>query len=721
MISDEEKERVRQGVDFQALVSETVELKRRGSDYWGCCPFHHEKSPSFKINPSTGLWKCFGCGAGGDVFTYVMKRENLEFVDSIRYLADKAGIELQEEKGSYSAGPKKKRITQALEEAQGFYATMLMRGRGEGPSEARKYLAGRGFNSQVCRKWNLGFAPGYGKLVDYLHSKGFTNQEIEKADLAVFSRGALRDRFYNRVMFPIHDEQGRCIGFGGRVLNDAKPKYLNTKETQVFHKSRHMFAFDMAKEGIVARNMAIVVEGYTDVISLHEAGFTNVVATLGTALSQDHVKTLSRFAKTIVFMFDGDAAGQTAAERAIKYIETTQSDLRCVVLPDNLDPAEFIAARGAEALQSEIDKSRPLIDFVFEIRLGKYDLSVPGQRVAAYKNMCQLLSVFKHSILLDSYAMRLADALGLDVQETKKAIQAAEFPETKQVMQDKSYQTKSQRTPGSSSGFAGRRASAPTGGAQQSSVSGLRQGGAQGRGAAPGQGSMQASGAASRQVSSARGYEDSYAAGGYDDEAVPDSVYDAYAYDEPDIDDRGFVPDTTYGQTYLSSPSQPSASAMQVLSADDRAQAKAEKELLALLAERLDAMRAYETQILDIWWVNPVHKDIAQSMFNTAVGTPAAQMVAKVIHEVPGSEQILASGKIGGVMGMSFNDKVQFLLTNIELYTTKRRIRSIRSSLGGDSVGDEQTQLLSEATQLQLHVSKLSQILADMANGHNNG
>lgn len=246
MIGEEDRERVRQATDFLALVSETVELRRRGQDYWGCCPFHHEKSPSFHINPATGLWNCFGCHKGGDLFDYVMAREHLEFPDAIRYLADRAGIELTEEKGVHR-GPKRNRLQLALAEAETFYATMLMRGRGQGSAAARSYLAGRGFGADICRRWGLGYAPGHGALTADLRSKGFTTDEMLAADLVVERSGRLQDRFYDRVMFPIHDEQGRTIGFGGRVLGDAKPKYLNTKETPVFHKAKHLFALDRAK------------------------------------------------------------------------------------------------------------------------------------------------------------------------------------------------------------------------------------------------------------------------------------------------------------------------------------------------------------------------------------------------------------------------------------------------------------------------------------------
>ena len=428
MITDEDKERVRQAIDFVTLVSETVELKPRGQDYWGCCPFHQEKSPSFKINPSTGLWHCFGaCSEGGDVFSYVMKRENLEFPDAIRYLADKAGITLSEEAHA-SKGPRKNRLIECLTEAENYFHSMLMRGRGEGPEAARAYLSGRGFGAAVCKRWKLGYAPGRGALVTHLRKCGYTTQEMIAANLAVERNGRLSDWFYDRVMFPIHDEQGKTIAFGGRLTKKVEnaPKYLNTRDTTVFNKGKHLFAYDVAKETITAQSEAIICEGYTDVIAMHEAGFTNTVAALGTAFTSDHVKLIDRQrARKIICMFDGDAAGQHAAARAIKYIDKTTAAFLCVVLPNNQDPMEFLAESGAEKLRPILDSARPLMDFVFDATLSEFDISVPGGRVKALDALASLLAPLKNSVLLSEYALRVADILHIDVEEVKRAIKAA--------------------------------------------------------------------------------------------------------------------------------------------------------------------------------------------------------------------------------------------------------------------------------------------------------
>jgi len=430
MITDEDKERVREATDVVALVGETVVLRQRGNDYWGCCPFHEEKSPSFHVNASTGLWKCFGCQKGGDIFDYVREREGLEFPDAVRYLADRANIELTEERMRPNRGPKRSRVMEALAEAESYYRTILLRGKGAGPDGARRYLSGRGFGTKVCRSWNVGYAPGRGLLVAHLKSKGFSDAEIVKADLGVDRSGRVADRFFERVMFPIHDERGRAVGFGGRVLSDAKPKYLNTRETSVFHKSRNLFGLDRARETITATGLALVVEGYTDVIALHEAGYTNAVAALGTALTFEHMKTLARYrTKVVVFMFDGDAAGQRAAEACVRYVGQTPADLRCVVLPDGQDPMEFLSTHASDDLRPHLEAAEPLMDFVMGKKVARFDLTVPGQRVAALDALAQTLAPLKESVLLDRYATQVADLVGADVAEVRRRIRTAPQPD----------------------------------------------------------------------------------------------------------------------------------------------------------------------------------------------------------------------------------------------------------------------------------------------------
>ncbi len=659
MITDEDKEKVRQATDFVQLVAETVELRQRGQEFWGCCPFHGEKSPSFKVNPGTGLWHCFGCGEGGDVFSYVQKRENLEFPDAIRYLADRAGIELAEERGG-RRGPKRNRLIDCLSEAQAFYATMLMRGRGEGPDAARAYFASRGFGGDVCRRWGLGYAPGRGALVRELRQKGFSPAEMIAADLALDRNGRPSDRFYERVMFPINDEMGRTIAFGGRVIGAKKDtaKYVNTRDTAVFNKGKHLFAYDRAKETMAATGEAVVCEGYTDVIAMHENGFTNAVAALGTAFRLDHIKLMERQrVNRIVCMFDGDAAGQRAAERAVQFIDKTSAELRCVVLPDNQDPMEFLAAHPASELRAILDAARPLMDFVFDKRLEGVQTGVPGQRVAALESMARVLAPLKKSVLMPEYAARLADLLSMDAEDVKRAIREAPLPKD----QDAS-------APGRRSASAGR----PSGGAARAS--------------AP-------------SASSGRGF----------------STWDDGA-DEVPADAYGYVPDEAYADGYYDAPPAPSpapaglaAPDARGVSEDERRQLVSERELLCALAARPDEVKALGGRLADIQWADSRHEAMAWAMLSTPDGATPAEVVAAATAVEPSAPQVLSGGRVMGEEGMGDAEKLELIVDTLEFFSCRRRIRQIRGRLRqGSGIPDEQArELFAEATSLQARANEL--------------
>ena len=629
MITDEDKERVRQATDIVTLVGETVELRQRGREFWGCCPFHGEKTPSFKVNPDTGLWHCFGCGKGGDVFSYVMERDSLEFPDAIRALAERAGIELAEEQGA-ARGPKKNRLLSCLAEAEAFYATMLMRSRGADAQAARSYFAGRGFGSDVCRRWNLGYAPGRGALVGHLREKGFSVQEMYACDLAVERNGRPSDRFFERVMFPIHDERGCTIAFGGRVLAKDKPvntgKYVNTRDTVTFNKRKHLFAYDRAKETMVATGVAVICEGYTDVISMHENGYTNAVAALGTAFTADHIKLMERQrVSKIVCMFDGDAAGQRAAERAVQFIDKTSAALVCVVLPDNQDPMEFLSTHRPSELQGYLDNAQPLMDFVFEKRLTGADLSVPGRRVKALDEMAQVLAPLKHSVVLDTYAVRLADALGMDPEKTKRIIRE------KPVMDSS------------------RESARPQG--QRPAV-----------------------------VREAAGYED------VPDDYVPDH------------------PDATSSRPLLVA-----------LSADERMQVTSERELLALLAASPGSVRPFADRIALFSWADARHESMAWAMLATPEGAGPADVVAAAVAVEPDATRILSSGRVASEEELDTGTKARLLVDTVELYSSRRRIREIKSRLraGSASIPDSETEsLFKEATALQKRVNELIKCLS---------
>lgn len=432
-IPDEDIARVRDATDLVALVSERVVLRQKGRLFWGCCPFHGEKTPSFKIDPATQLYKCFGCGASGDAFGWMMRNENLEFLDAVRVLADRSNIELHEEGGGVPKG-RKDRLIAACEAAAEFYHGVLTRGHDAAANHARQYLGKRGFGSEVAKRFKLGYAPGRGALVAELTKAGFSADEIVDANLAMkTAEGKLRDRFYERVMFPIADLQGRTIAFGGRVLGDGEPKYLNTSSTPIFDKGRNMYALDVAKGAMTAKGGAIVVEGYTDVIALHEAGITNSVATLGTALTRDHVKMIGRFTNKVTYLFDGDEAGMRAADRAVEFIDRTlgleagrsQTELFVAVIPGGEDPADYVGAKGAVALLEVVSGGVPLLQFAIDRRLARHDLARPEERARALSDAAQVLAPVKESILAHDYINYIADRLHVDFETVKRSVRDA--------------------------------------------------------------------------------------------------------------------------------------------------------------------------------------------------------------------------------------------------------------------------------------------------------
>lgn len=646
MISDEDKDRVRQASDLVAIVQETVELKPRGHEFWGCCPFHGEKTPSFHIIPATQVWHCFGCGEGGDVFTYIMKRENLSFPESIRYLADRAGIEIKDDSSYRERGTKRTRIYDLCAETAEFYHTMLMRGKDGRP---REYFKGRGMGGDVCRRYMLGFAPGRNMLVAHLSQAGFTPQEMIDANVAVSRReGQLADRFYDRVMFPIFDEQGHNIAFGGRIMGDGQPKYLNTAETSVFHKKRNLYGFNWAKEFIVAENTAIVVEGYTDCIACWEAGIKNVVATLGTALTEHHVKTLTRFAKRIVYMFDGDAAGQKAAKRAIQFIERDSMDLRCVVLPDGNDPMEYITAHGGEALKERIAAAEPLMDFVYRSLEESSDISTPGGRTRALEDALELIYPLRDSYTIDTYFMQIADRLGLDLETVRsnsaRVFQEVARAEANERRREQNYER--QRTAASGAGGTARR---------------------QGISPAP------------------RGAWDPAPPTEFPAEEEPYDYVPLDAYDSvprPPAEEAGpdgAAPVFSAQGTFAADP------APRVVYTElERQSLQSERELLTLLTSYPDTFRPYGERISSIEWVDARHEAIAWAVLATPEGTDPAGCMDAARAVCPEAAELVSAGSIASTSRHPTETNIAFLLDTLEANTLKRRMRSAQAKLRQD-------------------------------------
>lgn len=417
IFSDEDIRKVREANDLVELFAERSVMRQRGKDFWCCCPFHQEKTPSCKVDSVSQTWHCFGCGEGGDIISYVRKLDDVDFVDAVRFLARRANIELTESAQATKTHSLKARLKAVCAETASYYHMLLMRSSDEGAASARAYLSGRDLGGSVPTSWNLGYAPGRRQLVTHLRSLGYTDKEMIDVNVAVRGSQGVNDRFFNRVMFPINDVRGDCIAFGGRVIGKGEPKYLNTGDTPIFHKSEVLFALDKAKARMTSTGDAIVVEGYTDVIALHESGFTNVVATLGTSLTRQHIRLLSHHAKSrIIYLFDGDEAGQRAADRALQFIDSSitpeagvsRVDLCAVTLPDNLDPAEFIAAKGSEAFKQVLEGAIPLIRFGIDRRLARFDLSTPEGRACATNEALAVLAPIKDSLLAKDYAVYIA-------------------------------------------------------------------------------------------------------------------------------------------------------------------------------------------------------------------------------------------------------------------------------------------------------------------------
>ena len=432
-MAQEDKDRVREATDLVALVSETVLLQPRGGEFWGCCPFHHEKSPSFHVIPSQQRWKCFGCGKGGDCFQFVMDRDNVDFPDALRTLADRAGIELSQD--AYArrrgSGSKRARLFEAVEAAARFYNAQLTRVRGEGPDRARAYLAGRGMGLEVAQRWGLGYAPGSGRLCAELLRQGFTRAELLDAKLATDKSDTLRDFFFDRVVIPIRDESGRTVAFGGRILAGDGPKYVNSQESAVYNKSKTVFALDRAKGSVTAQGEVVVVEGYFDAISMHEAGIRNVVAPCGTALTPQQVKLFSRFLSPagermargrVVFFQDADEAGLKASERAFEYTTLTTASLWRAVLPQGKVPDEYLRDHTADDLRAVLAAAEPLARFVIDRHLASGDVTTPEGRALALSDVAQAMGPIKGTSLADDYAQYVAGRLGVEAETVRAAL-----------------------------------------------------------------------------------------------------------------------------------------------------------------------------------------------------------------------------------------------------------------------------------------------------------
>ena len=415
-------EEVRTRNDIVEVISGYVRLQKKGSNYFGLCPFHNEKSPSFSVSPGKQMYYCFGCGAGGNVITFLMEYENQTFPEAVRTLAQRAGIALPEADDSKEARQADSRRAKLLEinkEAAKYFYYQLRTERG---SVGMEYLRKRELSDETMNHFGLGYANKYSNdLIQYLKSKGYSEDLIRDAGLCnVDEKPGMYDKFWNRVMFPIQDINHRVIGFGGRVMGDGKPKYLNSPETEIFDKSRNLYGLNFARTS--RKGNVILCEGYMDVIAMHQAGFTQAVASLGTAFTSGQASLLRRYANEILLSYDSDGAGVNAALRAIGILKEAGMTGRVINLEPYKDPDEFIKALGGEEFQKRLDHAEN--SFFFELRqLQKnYDLSDPEQKTAFHREIARKLCTFSEEVERENYIEAVAQKYHIGFENLRRLV-----------------------------------------------------------------------------------------------------------------------------------------------------------------------------------------------------------------------------------------------------------------------------------------------------------
>lgn len=394
------------------IVSEKVKLKRTGRNYSGLCPFHHEKTPSFSVSQDKQIYKCFGCGEAGNVITFVMKTKNFSFVEAVKYLADKVNITIDDNKDKYYAKNKEKYdklYSMNVEAARYFFRNL------DSNSKAKKYFLDRGINQKTMRRFGLGYAKDdWRQLLSFMKSKGYTELELIEAGLIVQKNKAVYDRFRNRVIFPVFDYKGKVIGFGGRVLDDSKPKYLNSPETKIFKKGTNLYGLNFAVKNNIGDTI-IIVEGYMDCISLHQYGINNVVASLGTALTKDQAKLLKRYASKVVISYDADTAGQAATLRGFDILREAGFDIKIIKIPDGKDPDEFVRKNGKEAFMRLVENAVSIIDYRINRAFENVNLKDSESVIKYVKDISEIIEELD-PVEKDVYIKKISDKTGIREQ-----------------------------------------------------------------------------------------------------------------------------------------------------------------------------------------------------------------------------------------------------------------------------------------------------------------
>ena len=415
-------EEVRTKNDIVDVISGYVRIQKKGSNYFGLCPFHNERSPSFSVSPSKQIYYCFGCGAGGNVITFLMEYENATFQEAVKQLADKAGIDLPEMEYNEEARQKESRRSRLLEinkEAARYYYYMLRNPRGR---VGLQYLSGRQLTEETMKKFGLGYADGAGSdLTAYLRSKGYADELLQESGLIAFDeRRGIHDKFWNRVMFPIQDGNHRVIGFGGRVMGDAKPKYLNSPETMIFDKSRNLYGLNFARSS--RKGNIILCEGYMDVIAMHQAGFTQAVASLGTAFTTGQASLLRRYTEDVLLAYDSDGAGVNAAMRAIGILKESGLRGRVIDMKPYKDPDEFMKNLGAAACQERIEQAQNSFFFELSVLERDYQMEDPESRTAFHREIAKKLCGFEEEVERENYIESVAQKYHIGFENLRKLV-----------------------------------------------------------------------------------------------------------------------------------------------------------------------------------------------------------------------------------------------------------------------------------------------------------
>ena len=410
--------------DIVDVVSRYVSLKKSGSNYFGLCPFHNEKSPSFSVSQDKQIFHCFGCGVGGGVISFIMRAEGLEFYDAVSFLAKQNGMTVPENNYDKKTSKSRERLLALMKDTARFYYSELWKPEN---INVQQYFAKRGLTRKTMNRFGLGFAPNSFFFFFYaMKEKGYTQDELLACGLVAKSeKGNLYDKFRNRVMFPIFDLRGNVIAFGGRVMDDSKPKYLNSPETAIFHKSRNLFAIEKARK--TANDYFILAEGYMDVIALHQAGFDSAVASLGTALTEEQARLIARYTKNIIISYDADNAGQMAAQRAIDILKKSGLNVRVLRIPNAKDPDQFIKEKGSDAFRRLIEQSSDDIAYKINNIASKFDLEEDQDRISFLKEAAYILALIDSDIEREIYTTRVANMAKISPQsmmvEVKNALQ----------------------------------------------------------------------------------------------------------------------------------------------------------------------------------------------------------------------------------------------------------------------------------------------------------